>query len=57
MPAAELAIVSAAIRTLDPALPHASAVVVRDGRVPGLSRRRRACARGVPYRALPTCRG
>ena len=31
MPAADLAIVGAAIRTLDPARPHASAVAVRDG--------------------------
>jgi predicted amidohydrolase YtcJ len=31
MPAAELAILGASIRTLDPARPRASAVAVRDG--------------------------
>ena len=31
MPAADLAIVGAAVRTLDPARPHATAVAVRDG--------------------------
>ena len=31
MPAADLAILGAAVRTLDPGRPHASAIAVRDG--------------------------